>query len=236
MRAVSAALVLGLVWQASNVQIALADTPPTIVVELFTSQGCSSCPPADALLVELARDRPDVLALAFHVTYWNTLGWQDPFSFAGATDRQRRYAVTLGLDTIYTPQMVVDGRTDVVGSDRPAVWRALQQAASLRPTATSVSLARNGDAIDIAVGAGVGVGTVWLIGYDAIRRTAVAHGENGGRTLTEANIVRSFVPVARWTGDTLNLREPVPAGQLVAMMVQMDDGKILGAARLESHN
>ena len=236
MRAISAALVLGLVWHASNVQVALADTAPTIVVELFTSQGCSSCPPADALLVELARDRPDVLPLAFHVTYWNNLGWQAPFSFAGAADRQRRYAVTLGLDTIYTTQMVVDGRTDVVGSDRPAVWLALQQAASLRPTATSVSLGRNGDAIDITVGAGVGVGTVWLIGYDAIRRTAVAHGENGGRTLTEANIVRSFVPVARWTGDTLNLREPVPAGQRVAMIVQMDDGKILGAARLEGHN
>ena len=133
MRAVSAALVLGLVWHASNVQVALADTAPTIVVDLFTSQGCSSCPPADALLVELARDRPDVLPLAFHVTHWNNLGWQAPFSFAGAADRQRRYAVTLGLDTIYTPQMVVDGRTDVVGSDRPAVWRALQRAASLRP-------------------------------------------------------------------------------------------------------
>jgi hypothetical protein len=100
-----------------------ADTRPA-VVELFTSQGCSSCPPADKLLGELAR-RSDVLTLAYHVDYWNNLGWKDPFASADATRRQRRYAGALGLSGIYTPQMVVDGAIDAVGSDRRAVEAAL---------------------------------------------------------------------------------------------------------------
>src|SRR5205823_8102402 len=98
-----------------------------IVVELFTSEGCSSCPPADALLAELAR-RPDVLALSFHVDYWDRLGWKDPYSSRAATDRQNRYAKLLALATVYTPQIVVDGRWEAVGSDRADVERALERA------------------------------------------------------------------------------------------------------------
>src|ERR1700746_3918568 len=98
-----------------------------IVVELFTSEGCSSCPPADALLAELA-GRPDLLALSFHVDYWDGLGWKDPFSSPDATRRQRGYADLLGLATVYTPQMVVDGRWQAVGSDRSEVEQALGSA------------------------------------------------------------------------------------------------------------
>src|SRR5271169_3162894 len=98
-----------------------------IVVELFTSEGCSSCPPADALLAELA-GRPDVLALSFHVDYWDRLGWKDPFSSPDATRRQHGYADLLGLATVYTPQMIVDGRWQAVGSDRSEVERALGSA------------------------------------------------------------------------------------------------------------
>ena len=110
-----------------------------IVVELFTSEGCSSCPPADALLAELA-SRPDVLALSFHVDYWDRLGWKDPFSSAAATDRQRNYAKLLGTGTVYTPQIVVDGRWQAVGSDRSEVERAIA-AAHQSEAAVPVALA-----------------------------------------------------------------------------------------------
>src|SRR6516162_6089721 len=98
-----------------------------IVVELFTSEGCSSCPPADALLAELA-DRPDVLALSFHVDYWDRLGWKDPYSSREATGRQNHYAALLDLATVYTPQIVVDGKWQAVGSDRADVEHALDLA------------------------------------------------------------------------------------------------------------
>ena len=115
-----------------------------IVVELFTSEGCSSCPPADALLAELA-GRPDVLALSFHVDYWDRLGWKDPFSSPDATRRQHGYADLLGLATVYTPQMVVDGRWQAVGSDRSEVEQALGSARRSRdevPVALAVDHGR----------------------------------------------------------------------------------------------
>src|ERR1700726_1026943 len=115
-----------------------------IVVELFTSEGCSSCPPADALLAELA-GRPDVLALSFHVDYWDRLGWRDPFSSPDATRRQHGYAELLGLSTVYTPQIVVDGRWQAVGSDRADVERALgaaQRSGDEVPVALAVDQGR----------------------------------------------------------------------------------------------
>jgi hypothetical protein len=110
-----------------GVSRANAEPPRPVVVELFTSQGCSSCPPADALLTELARN-PNILPLAFHVTYWNNLGWRDPFSLEAATDRQRAYQRSLHTDTIYTPQMVIEGQADIVGSDRASVATAIAHA------------------------------------------------------------------------------------------------------------
>src|SRR5438105_13071444 len=108
-----------------------------IVVELFTSQGCSSCPPANAYLNEMARDRSDVLALAFHVTYWDRLGWKDPFSMEAATERQDRYGHRFG-DGSYTPEMVVDGASSHVGSRRDEVGSAIDAAKRPSRTATNV--------------------------------------------------------------------------------------------------
>ena len=175
----------------------LAEQPRPVVVELFTSQGCSSCPPADALLSELA-GRSDVLALAFHVTYWNNLGWRDPFSLDLATDRQRAYQRLLGTETIYTPQMIVDGRTDVIGSDRRGVAYAI--AGAMLDSTVPVAVTRSGQGLQLAVGAGKGEGSLIVVGYDSVRRTSVQRGENAGRQLSESNIVRNFQKVADWTG------------------------------------
>lgn len=200
-----------------------------IVVELFTSQGCSSCPPADALLRDLSRQRADVLALAFHVTYWDRLGWPDPFALPAATERQRGYAGISHAGTIYTPQMVVDGTRDVVGSDQRGVQAAL---AAARPVAAAHLAVREDPAgVTITVAAGIGKGRIMLIGYDPEHRTQVARGENAGRALVEANIVRAVDMAGAWTGDAMILTRPRPAGKLLAVIVQAADGTILAAAR-----
>ncbi len=204
---------------------ALAQRP--IVVELFTSQGCSSCPPADALLTELAR-RPDILPLAFHVTYWNNLGWRDPFSLDDATARQRAYQRLLGTETIYTPQMIVEGHTDVVGSDRAGVSAAL--AAAHPADAVTLTATRTTQGLQIAVGPGHGTATVLVIGYDPAHRTAVARGENAGRQLLESNIVRSLTEAGTWQGQPITFTTHAPAAERTAIVLQARDGRILGVA------
>jgi hypothetical protein len=202
-----------------------------VVLELFTSQGCSSCPPADALLHELARSRADVLPLAFHVTYWDRLGWPDRFALAAATARQRGYARISGAGTIYTPQMVVDGVVDVVGSDRPRVLAAIAAAAlRAREGALSVAVTRDRDGLAVALGDGTGSGQVLLVGFDPEHRTPVGRGENAGRVLVEANIVRSVTELGPWSGVAWSLRAAVPAGERHAVLVQAADGRMLGAA------
>ncbi len=203
-----------------------------VVVELFTSQGCSSCPPADAFLADLARSRPDVLALGYHVTYWNSLGWRDPYSLDAATQRQRHYARLLSLDNIYTPQMVVDGRRDVVGSNRRAAVAAIQ-AAGTQARGPALRLTHGGGEVTLDVGAGTGRGALWLVGYDPEHRTAVGRGENGGRTLLEANIVREIADVGGWTGAPVHLSLTPPKGKLLAIILQGEDGGIIGAARAD---
>ncbi len=202
---------------------------PLVVVELFTSQGCSSCPPADAVLLELSRTRADVLPLAFHVTYWDRLGWRDPFSLEAATVRQRAYGRSMGLETIYTPQAVVAGHVDVVGSDRGALLAAIARAAAAPPVTLTV-LREAGSARVEGSGPAAGA-TVWLVGYDALHRTAVGRGENGGRTLLEANVVRSVQSLGAWSGEGVRLERPVPAGERLAVLVQAADGRIVAAAR-----
>jgi hypothetical protein len=204
-----------------------------IVVELFTSQGCSSCPPADAFLAELARSRADLLPLGFHVTYWNGLGWRDPFSLDAATARQRHYAALFAADGVYTPQMVVDGRRDVVGSDRATVLAAIRAAADAASAGPELRLARANGAVTLDAGAGQGRATLWLIGFDREHRTAIGRGENGGRTLLEANIVRAIAEAGVWTGAPLHLSVPAPQGERVAAILQAEDGGIIAAAAEE---
>ncbi len=202
-----------------------------VVVELFTSQSCSSCPPADALLAELARTRADILALDFHVTYWDRLGWKDPYSLPQATGRQRRYAEQWGRDGVYTPQLVAGGRHQAIGSDRAAVLAAIAAAAG-DGTGTALRLEREGAGLRLEAGGGHGSGTLLLVGFDPAHTTRVAGGENGGRTLTEVNVVRSIAPAGSWRGEPVSLRADLPAGERTAALLQDGDGRILAAAVL----
>src|SRR5471032_2388958 len=198
-----------------------ATTEPLVVVELFTSQGCSSCPPADAYLSELSRNRSDVLPLAFHVTYWNNLGWKDPFSLDAATQRQATYAARFG-DGSYTPEMVIDGRHGLVGSDRSSAEAAIfaEKKAGVVNAALSATPVPADKIISITVGAGSGNARVMLVGYDPEHRTSVGRGENNGRTLTESNIVRSIQVVGQWTGVSLTLKAAMPAGEKAAVILE----------------
>jgi hypothetical protein len=211
-----------------GVTSAQAGEPP-IVVELFTSEGCSSCPPADALLAELA-SRADVLALSFHVDYWDRLGWKDPYSSREATNRQNRYATLLDLATVYTPQIVVDGKWQAVGSDRSEVEQALALARR-NHREVPVTLALDNDRAQIKPGpGGEGVAArVLLIGFDRRHVTAVQRGENGGRTLAHVNVVRGIDEVGR-LGDgeiTAAIRWRCDR---IAAVVQAADGHVLGVA------
>ena len=213
-----------------------ADGGKKIVVELFTSQGCSSCPPADAYLAELAK-RDDVIALSFHVDYWNYIGWTDPFSTPEATARQRAYGRTMAKRYVYTPQIVVDGRAEAVGSNRQAVDNLIKMAAAAQKISIDVTHRKDGTA-DIAVpagGAGAS-GELWIGFYDQGGETAVDAGENAGTTITNAHIVRSFRRIGDWDGQARTHRVDLKAlgaagrdGCVVVLQVP-GNGPILGAA------
>ena len=202
-----------------------------LVVELFTSEGCSSCPPADALLAELA-SHPDVLALSFHVDYWDRLGWKDPYSSREATERQNHYATLLDLATVYTPQIVVDGKWQAVGSDRAEVEHALDLARRNRKEIAVVLALDHGRArISLGPGGEGEVASVQLIGFDRRHVTAVKRGENGGRTLAHIDVVRGFEEVGRQRGSAGDIEVPVRWNcDRIATVVQATDGRVLGVA------
>jgi hypothetical protein len=222
-------LSLGLIAGLLPVAGFAAERP--VVVELFTSQGCSSCPPANAYLNELSRGRRDVLALAFHVTYWDRLGWKDPFSIEAATNRQSVYGRRFG-DGSYTPEIVVDGSAGMVGSDRSQVGSAIENAKRHGRTAAAVNVTKNGEQVSVEVSAGSGSARVLLIGFDHEHITAIRRGENSGATLTEANVVRSIRIAGQWSGTALRINERFPEGQDVAVVLEAPDGRIIGASRL----
>jgi hypothetical protein len=206
-----------------------------VVVELFTSQGCSSCPPADAYLGKLA-DRHDILPLAFHVNYWDYIGWKDPFASAIATERQYSYGHALGLNMVYTPQMVVGGTHDAVGSDENAVSRAIEMDASRPKLKLTVVRDESGAyRVEIPAGPAASAATVWLALFDHAHKTPVARGENSGTTLIEYNIVREWRKIGDWNGKAeqiaLNLTPESDEYDACAVVVQEGGyGAIRGAA------
>jgi hypothetical protein len=202
--------------------------PSEAVLELFTSQGCSSCPPADALLGQLAVE-PGIVALAWHVDYWNGLGWHDPYSSPAATARQRHYAEAL-RDEVYTPAMVVNGARMVVGSDNGAVRTAIGTAGGLP---VPVVLRRDTQGWVAEIGAAGQPVNALLATYEPQHATAVGAGENGGRRLMDYRIVRDSRALGTWDGAARRLMLPdVAAGLGVALLVQSVDLKMLGAAEL----
>lgn len=206
-----------------------------VVVELFTLEGCSSCPPADAFLAELA-SRPEVLALSFHVDYWDRLGWKDPFSSAAATARQRRYAQLLRTDRVYTPQIVVDGHWQAVGSDQSAVEQAID-AAGRSSAAIPVMLSFDHGRARVVIGsvASDASGSVVLVGFDRRHIDAVRGGENGGRTLTHVDVVRGISEIGRFDRNGGAMETPIRwHADRLAVLVEADDGRILGTAVVDT--
>jgi hypothetical protein len=212
-----------------------AESRAPVVVELFTSQGCSSCPPADAFLGELAQ-RKDVIALAYHVDYWDYIGWKDRYASPAWTDRQKAYAGALELRTLYTPQMVIDGRVDAVGSDRSNVSYLIDRAAALPKLELTLDSSGSRHVLHLPEARFSKPATVWLVIYDPEQRTQVNRGENAGSTLSEYNIVRDLRKLASWDGKATTIDLNLAAmgkGQACAVLVQgADQGPILAALQV----
>jgi hypothetical protein len=218
--------------------MALAD--PKAVIELFTSQGCSSCPPADTYLGELA-ERDDVIALSIHVDYWDYIGWKDTFAKPEHSLRQRAYAKARGDGRVYTPQIVVNGLDHHVGSSRRSVEKVVD--ASSLPLPIEVS--ESGGTIRIAIPENSGLTgehtTVRLVTYSSNATVEIQRGENRGETITYHNVVRTMRPIGMWEGEEMVIT--LPAREIMGknidgcvVMVQEDasngPGRILGAAVL----
>jgi hypothetical protein len=187
--------------------------------------------PVELERVDVAQEGSEVLPLAFHVTYWNHLNWRDPYALPAATARQEAYASRLGGGA-YTPEAVIDGRTGLVGSDEAGLRGAIARAREAGP-AVSATLSRDGDHVAAQVGAGRGTARVLLIGFDPSHTTRVLRGENAGRTIEQANIVRSIRELGPWSGAAATFTAALPEGETAALLVQAEDGRILGAARLD---
>lgn len=238
-------------WMSAGAAVALvlagpakADPPAPAtkaVLELFTSQGCSSCPPADALLAELGKN-PDIVTLSYSVDYWNYLGWHDTLSSPANTERQRDYARMRGDGGVYTPQMVVDGITHVNGSNGAAIEMAMRSAAKrLETVKVPLNIHAEGDTLVIGIGAAPEKSnersaTVWLAVAKKDATVAIGRGENRGRTLSYHHPVKELTPVGIWNGEAMTLRLPLKDLKtrgddcLVALLQVENAGPILGAA------
>lgn len=195
MRATASRLFAALLLLASP---AWAGERAAVVVELFTSQGCSSCPLADQFLGELSK-RPDVVPLAFHVDYWDHLGWKDPYARPENAKRQRAYVAALGARYVYTPQMVVDGRFQDVGSNRKRIEELIAKAIAAR--AASPAIALNARDVTIESGAPSGASAmVWALYFAKSKENAVPRGENSGRRMATTNVVRGVVRLGPYEG------------------------------------
>ncbi|ODN70282.1 DUF1223 domain-containing protein [Methylobrevis pamukkalensis] len=216
---------------------------PKAVVELFTSQGCSSCPPADAVLGRLATD-PDILALSYAVDYWDYLGWRDTFASTENSARQRDYAMSRGDNAVYTPQAVVNGQVHVIGSKEAKIRGEIAaQGEGLKVDVTAVLA---GDRLIVTLPAVPKLHgedpTIWLVTYEHAADVTIARGENTGRTVTYTNVVRRLQPIGMWSGEAMTIEYPMAdlrreGADGCAVIVQANKdrhiGPILGAATVK---
>ncbi|HLH49428.1 MAG TPA: DUF1223 domain-containing protein [Roseiarcus sp.] len=217
-RAAVAALAVAGMVVSSTLGLAAEASPVKAVVELFTSQGCSSCPPADRILAELARD-PDTLAISLPVDYWDYIGWKDTLAEPVYTARQRAYARTSGRGEVYTPQAIINGVADAVGSDRAQIATAEAQTLK-RPDvlSTPLSVSEQGGSIAISIGAAPSGRSykagVYLIALASKRTVAIKRGENAGSTLTYSNVARAITKIGEWTGAPIVLKASLDQARL----------------------
>jgi hypothetical protein len=210
-----------------------AAAAPT-VIELFTSQGCSSCPPADALLGEFSK-QPNVIALAYHVDYWDDLGWRDRFALAEAVQRQRGYVQRLSESGAFTPQSVVNGRSSLIGSDRRAIAAAIAGERTTVPV--KLSLGDGKLVVDLVSQADRQPYEINVVAYLPEAATPIERGENARRALHEFNIVRAFSRLGVWKGDSSNFFLPLSslpsdASRVAVLLQQPGQGRIVGAASI----
>ncbi|MFN0115942.1 MAG: DUF1223 domain-containing protein [Paracoccaceae bacterium] len=233
MNRIISAAAIWLAGAASAYAQSAPDNP--VVVELYTSQGCSSCPPADAILATLAQ-REDVIALALHVDYWDYIGWADSFANPAFTMRQKAYAAAAGARSIYTPQMVVGGTDHVTGA-KSAELSALIRAHARLKSPVTMTVTRDGDVLHIRAQAAPPLrkgALVQIVRYLPKASVSIERGENAGRTIDYTHIVESWKPVAEWDGQG-DLAVDTPAsGPLPSVVIVQEPGPgaILAAVRL----
>jgi hypothetical protein len=230
-------LLAGLLAAVAGAESAASGMP--VVAELFTSQGCNSCPPADALLGELARE-PDVLALAFHVQYWDGLGWSDRFGLPEASRRQQGYVQKLGLTGAFTPQLILNGEHNLVGSNRTQVLAVMSVLRRQRGEGVTIVAAVSNGYLRIALPAQPRVTVAMqllLLPLVSQADTVIRHGENGGRTLREFQIVREVRRLGSWQGGAAQFSVPLamlPAdADRVAILLQEGTFGVLRGATLQ---
>lgn len=244
-RGVSIGVFVSLILSAGITGGAIAEPQKRMdVLELFTSQGCSSCPPADALLKKLAQE-DDVLALSFPVSYWDYLGWKDTLAKDAYNKRQHAYAKARGDRAIYTPQLVINGVSHVVGSHGDDAKAAMRDTAEMLEAASvPVSVSKDGNAIRIEVGSAPDgstyrSGKVWVACYSRSVDVAIARGENTGRKISYTNVVRELMPAGRWDGAETTLTLEIPANKAfdgLAILLQADKSHaMLGAVDVPFH-
>ncbi|MBY0356068.1 MAG: DUF1223 domain-containing protein [Rickettsiales bacterium] len=223
------------IMSAYSAVTAHAQTTPAshpAVLELFTSQGCSSCPPADKIVSSYA-DNAGVLVLSYHVNYWDYLGWKDPYSSAENTERQREYAAYLRARNVYTPQVIIQGKYDVVGSNRAALQSALVKATK-QPQWHEPHLTRDNGGLKIQLSEAQGIDAILLVvGFQKHSTNGVARGENAGEQLSHRNSVTSTTSLGVWNGKPLTKSFALPKGDGAAILIQSrETGEIIGAGWL----